>query len=88
MAKAVTVYAVSGFVGRISFAAGIGGMACARCGRRPNEALFVRTYGNRLGMSNRLLHIRDECMLCANVLRGACVVNCVWDPGRGWQEHL
>jgi len=78
MSKLVTIYGGSGFVGRYIV------QRMARAGwrvrlavRRPNEALFVRTYGTVGQVEPVLCNIRDDASV-AQAMQGAeAVVNCV-----------
>ncbi|HUF86369.1 MAG TPA: complex I NDUFA9 subunit family protein [Thermohalobaculum sp.] len=82
----VTVIGGSGFVGRyITQRLARGGWRVRVACRRPNEALFVRTYGVVGQVEPVQCNIRDEASLRA-VIRGAdAVVNCVgvlYEKGR------
>ncbi|MBB3994064.1 NADH dehydrogenase [Sulfitobacter undariae] len=78
MSKLVTIYGGSGFVGRyIARRMAKAGWRVRVAVRRPNEALFVRTYGVVGQVEPVLCNIRDEASV-ASVLQGAdAVVNCV-----------
>ncbi|MEX3313997.1 complex I NDUFA9 subunit family protein [Sulfitobacter sp. PS-8MA] len=78
MSKLVTIYGGSGFVGRyIARRMAKAGWRVRVAVRRPNEALFVRTYGVVGQVEPILCNIRDDASVRA-ALRGAdAVVNCV-----------
>lgn len=78
MSKLVTIYGGSGFVGRyIARRMAKAGWRVRVAVRRPNEAMFVRTYGVVGQVEPVLCNIRDDASV-ASVLRGAdAVVNCV-----------
>lgn len=78
MSKLVTIYGGSGFVGRyIARRMAKEGWRVRVAVRRPNEAMFVRTYGVVGQVEPVLCNIRDDASV-ASVLQGAdAVVNCV-----------
>jgi uncharacterized protein YbjT (DUF2867 family) len=78
MSKLVTIYGGSGFVGRyIVRRMAKAGWRVRVAVRRPNEALFVRTYGVVGQVEPVLCNIRDAASV-ASVMQGAdAVVNCV-----------
>jgi len=78
MSKLVTIYGGSGFVGRyIARRMAKAGWRVRVAVRRPNEALFVRTYGVVGQVEPVLCNIRDDASV-ALVMQGAdAVVNCV-----------
>ena len=78
MSKLVTIYGGSGFVGRyIARRMAKAGWRVRVAVRRPNEALFVRTYGVVGQVEPVLCNIRDDASV-ASVMQGAdAVVNCV-----------
>lgn len=78
MSKLVTIYGGSGFVGRyIARRMAKAGWRVRVAVRRPNEAMFVRTYGAVGQVEPVLCNIRDDASV-ASVLQGAdAVVNCV-----------
>ena len=78
MAKLVTVYGGSGFVGRyIVRRMALAGWRVRVAVRRPNEALFVRTYGTVGQVEPVFCNIRDDASV-RDALQGAdAVVNCV-----------
>ncbi len=78
MQKLATVYGGSGFVGRYVV------QRLARAGwrvrvavRRPNEALFVRTYGVPGQVEPVLCNVRDDVSVRAAMEGAEAVVNCV-----------
>ena len=78
MSKLVTIYGGSGFVGRyIARRMAKEGWRVRVAVRRPNEALFVKTYGVVGQVEPVLCNIRDDASV-ASVMKGAdAVVNCV-----------
>lgn len=78
MSKLVTIYGGSGFVGRyIARRLAKSGWRVRVAVRRPNEAMFVRTYGVVGQVEPVLCNIRDDNSVRA-VMQGAdAVVNCV-----------
>lgn len=78
MSKLVTIYGGSGFVGRyIARRMAKLGWRVRIAVRRPNEALFVKSYGVPGQVEPVLCNIRDDASVRA-ALRGAdAVVNCV-----------
>jgi NADH dehydrogenase len=78
MAKLVTIYGGSGFVGRyIARRMAKAGWRVRVAVRRPNEAIFVKTYGVVGQVEPVLCNIRDDASV-ASVMQGAdAVVNCV-----------
>ncbi|WP_299564416.1 complex I NDUFA9 subunit family protein [uncultured Sulfitobacter sp.] len=78
MSKLVTIYGGSGFVGRyVARRMAKEGWRVRVAVRRPNEAIFVRTYGVVGQVEPVLCNIRDDASV-ATVMRGAdAVVNCV-----------
>jgi len=78
MSKLVTIFGGSGFVGRqVARLMAQAGWRVRVATRRPNERLFVRTYGAVGQVEPVLCNIRDEASVRA-VLAGAdAVVNCV-----------
>ncbi|KEJ90722.1 complex I NDUFA9 subunit family protein [Sulfitobacter donghicola] len=78
MSKLVTIYGGSGFVGRyIARRMAMEGWRVRVAVRRPNEALFVKTYGVVGQVEPVLCNIRDDASV-ASVMKGAdAVVNCV-----------
>jgi len=78
MSKLVTIYGGSGFVGRyIARRMAKAGWRVRVAVRRPNEALFVQTYGVVGQVEPELCNIRDDASV-RHAMRGAdAVVNCV-----------
>jgi uncharacterized protein YbjT (DUF2867 family) len=78
MSKLVTIYGGSGFVGRyIARRLAKDGWRVRVAVRRPNEAMFVKTYGTPGQVEPVLCNIRDDASVRA-VMQGAdAVVNCV-----------
>ncbi len=76
--KIVTIFGGSGFVGRyIARRLARDGWRVRVAVRRPNEALFVRTYGTVGQVEPMLANIRDEASTRAAVAGAYAVVNCV-----------
>lgn len=78
MTKLVTIYGGSGFVGRyIARRMAANGWRVRVAVRRPNEAVFVRTYGVVGQVEPVFCNIRDDASV-RSVMEGAdAVVNCV-----------
>ncbi|GAB4382175.1 complex I NDUFA9 subunit family protein [Albidovulum sp.] len=78
MSRLVTIYGGSGFLGRYIARrmAKLGWRVRVAC-RRPNEALFVRTYGAVGQVEPILCNIRDEASVRAAMAGADAVVNCV-----------
>lgn len=78
MAKLVTIYGGSGFVGRyVAQKLAAKGWRVRVAVRRPNEAIFVKPYGVPGQVEPVLCNIRDDASV-ATVMKGAdAVVNCV-----------
>ena len=78
MSQLVTIFGGSGFVGRyIARRMAKAGWRVRVACRRPNEAMFVRTYGVVGQVEPVLANVRDD-MSVAAALNGAdAVVNCV-----------
>ena len=78
MSKLVTIYGGSGFVGRyIARRMAKAGWRVRVAVRRPNEAIFVKTYGVVGQVEPVLCNIRDDASV-ASVMKGAdAVINCV-----------
>jgi NADH dehydrogenase len=78
MAKLVTIYGGSGFVGRyIARRMAKAGWRVRVAVRRPNEAMFVRPYGVVGQVEPVLCNIRDDASVNAAMLGADAVVNCV-----------
>ena len=78
MAKLVTIYGGSGFVGRYIARrmAGLGWRVRVAC-RRPNDALFVRTYGSVGQVEPVFCNIRDDDSVREVMVGADSVINCV-----------
>lgn len=78
MSRLVTIVGGSGFVGRyIAREMARRGWRVRVAVRRPNEALFVRTYGVPGQVEPMLCNIRDDASVAAAVAGADAVVNCV-----------
>jgi len=78
MSKLVTIFGGSGFVGRyIARRMAREGWRVRVAVRRPNEALFVRTYGAVGQVEPILSNIRDDASVKAAVTDADAVINCV-----------
>ncbi|ABV95323.1 ubiquinone dependent NADH dehydrogenase [Dinoroseobacter shibae DFL 12 = DSM 16493] len=78
MSKLVTIFGGSGFVGRyIARRMAQEGWRVRVAVRRPNEALFVRTYGAVGQVEPILSNIRDDASVQAAVTGADVVINCV-----------
>lgn len=78
MNKLVTIYGGSGFVGRyIARRMAKNGWRVRVAVRRPNEALFVKTYGVVGQVEPILCNIRDDASVRAALKGADAVVNCV-----------
>ena len=78
MSKLVTIYGGSGFVGRyIARRMAKAGWRVRVAVRRPNEALFVRTYGVVGQVEPILCNIRDDASVRAAMQGADTAVNCV-----------
>jgi len=78
MSRLVTIVGGSGFVGRyIAREMARRGWRVRVAVRRPNEALFVRTYGVPGQVEPMLCNIRDDASVAAAVAGANAVVNCV-----------
>ena len=76
--KLVTIFGGSGFVGRyITRRLARDGWRIRVAVRRPNEALFVRTYGAPGQVEPIFANVRDEDMVRTAVAGADAVVNCV-----------
>lgn len=89
MSKLVTVFGGSGFVGRyVARRLAKAGWRVRVAVRRPNEALFVRTYGTVGQVEPVFCNIRDDASVRA-VLAGAdAVVNCVGTFDKGGRNNF
>lgn len=78
MARLVTIYGGSGFLGRhIAWTMARQGWRVRVACRRPNEALFVRTYGAVGQVEPVPCNVRDEVSVRAAMSDADAVVNCV-----------
>ena len=78
MSKLVTIYGGSGFVGRyIARRMAKAGWRVRVAVRRPNEALFVKPYGEVGQVEPIFCNIRDDASVAAAMLGSDAVVNCV-----------
>lgn len=78
MAKLVTIYGGSGFVGRyIAQRMAREGWRVRVAVRRPNEAIFVKTYGSVGQVEPVLCNIRDDASVRLAMDGADAVVNCV-----------
>ena len=78
MAKLVTIYGGSGFVGRyVARRMAKAGWRVRVAVRRPNEALFVRPYGAVGQVEPVACNIRDDASVRAAMAGADAVVNCV-----------
>lgn len=89
MSKLVTIYGGSGFVGRyIARRMAKAGWRVRVAVRRPNEALFVKTYGAVGQVEPLLCNIRDDASV-RRVMQGAdAVVNCVGTFDKGGKNNF
>lgn len=78
MSKLVTIFGGSGFVGRyIAWRMAKEGWRVRVAVRRPNEAIFVRSYGVVGQVEPILANIRDDASVAAAIAGADAVVNCV-----------
>lgn len=78
MAKLVTIFGGSGFLGRqVARQMAARGWRVRIAVRRPNEALYTRTYGAVGQVVPVLCNIRDETSVRAAMTEADAVVNCV-----------
>jgi len=78
MSKLVTIFGGSGFVGRyVAQRMAKQGWRVRVAIRRPNEALFVRQYGDVGQVETVLCNIRDDASVTAVTNGADAVVNCV-----------
>lgn len=89
MAKLVTIYGGSGFLGRqiARLMAKEGWRVRVAC-RRPNEALFVKPYGAVGQVEPVLCNIRDETSVAAAMAGADAVVNCVGTFDRSGRNNF
>ncbi len=89
MSKLVTIYGGSGFVGRyIARRMAKEGWRVRVAVRRPNEALFVKTYGSVGQVEPVLCNIRDDASVRSALLGAEAVVNCVGTFDRGGKNSF
>lgn len=89
MSKLVTIYGGSGFVGRyIARRMAREGWRVRVAVRRPNEALFVKTYGAVGQVEPVLCNIRDEASVKAAMAGADAVVNCVGTFDRAGKNNF
>ncbi len=89
MDRLVTIYGGSGFVGRyIVRRMAKEGWRVRVAVRRPNEALFVRTYGAVGQVEPMLCNIRDDASVRSVMLGAAAVVNCVGILNRSGKNNF
>ena len=76
--KTATIFGGSGFVGRyVARRLALRGWRVRVAVRRPNESLFVRTFGTVGQVEPILANVRDEASTRAAIAGSAAVVNCV-----------
>ena len=84
MSKLVTIFGGSGFVGRyIARRMAQEGWRVRVACRRPNEALFVKSYGAVGQVEPVFCNIRDEASVRAALVGASAAVNCVGTFDRG-----
>lgn len=84
MSKLVTIFGGSGFVGRyVARQMAQAGWRVRVAVRRPNEAIFVRTYGTVGQVEPILCNIRDDASVASALVGAAAVVNCVGTFDKG-----
>lgn len=89
MSKLVTIYGGSGFVGRyIARRMAQAGWRVRVAVRRPNEALFVKSYGAVGQVEPVLCNIRNEASVAAAMSGADAVVNCVGTFDRGGRNNF
>lgn len=89
MSKLVTIYGGSGFVGRyIAHRMARAGWRVKVAVRRPNEALFVRTYGTVGQVEPVLCNIRDDASVALAMEGADAVVNCVGTFDKGGKNNF
>src|SRR5210317_2597778 len=78
MTQLVTIFGGSGFVGRyIARRMAQAGWRVRVAVRRPNEAIFVKTYGIVGQVEPVLCNIRDDASVAAAMAGADAVINCV-----------
>ncbi|MDZ7904375.1 MAG: complex I NDUFA9 subunit family protein [Cypionkella sp.] len=89
MSKLVTIYGGSGFVGRyIARRMAQAGWRVRVAVRRPNEALFVKTYGAVGQVEPILCNIRNDLSVAAAMAGADAVVNCVGTFDRSGKNNF
>lgn len=89
MSKLVTIYGGSGFLGRyIARRMAKEGWRVRVAVRRPNEALFVKTYGAVGQVEPVLCNIRNDASVRAAMLGAESVVNCVGTFDKGGANNF
>lgn len=89
MSKLVTIYGGSGFVGRyIAQRMAQMGWRVRVAVRRPNEALFVKSYGAVGQVEPILCNIRNDASVAGAMLGADAVVNCVGTFDRGGRNNF
>ena len=89
MSKLVTIYGGSGFVGRyIARRMAKEGWRVRVATRRPNEALFVKTYGAVGQVEPVFCNIRDDASVRASMHGADAVVNCVGTFDKGGRNSF
>ncbi len=89
MSKLVTIYGGSGFVGRyIARRMAQAGWRVRVAVRRPNEALFVKTYGSVGQVEPILCNIRNDLSVQQAMAGADAVVNCVGTFDRGGKNNF
>ncbi|WP_323007500.1 complex I NDUFA9 subunit family protein [Pseudorhodobacter sp.] len=89
MSKLVTIYGGSGFVGRyIARRMAKAGWRVRVAVRRPNEAIFVRTYGAVGQVEPVLCNIRDDASVRRAMQGADAVVNCVGTFDKGGKNNF
>lgn len=89
MSNLATIYGGSGFVGRyIARRLAKAGWRVRVAVRRPNEAMFVRTYGTVGQVEPILCNIRDDASVAAAMDGADAVVNCVGTFDKGGKNNF
>lgn len=89
MSQLATIYGGSGFVGRyIARRLAKAGWRVRVAVRRPNEAMFVRTYGSVGQVEPVLCNIRDDASVAAALQGADAVVNCVGTFDKGGKNNF
>ncbi len=89
MSKFVTIFGGSGFVGRyIARRLAKEGWRVRVACRRPNEALFVRSYGAVGQVEPVFCNIRDDASVAAALAGASAAVNCVGTFDRGGTNNF